>query len=192
MFITIQEIFDIIIMTFAIGYIFSNYFKRQPEESYDPIKFYQKNQFLENIKLGIIIAAPAIVLHEIAHKIVAISFGATAILQAPIFWYIVVIGLMLIRFPLIFFVGGQVSILNPEVLSNLQHSLISFAGPFINLILYFLFVTMLRFRLFNKRYSRILFASAKLNLFLFGFNLIPIPGFDGYNILINILRLLGM
>jgi hypothetical protein len=107
--ITLMEIVDIIVMTFAIGYIFSDYFRREPLEGYDPLKFYKKPPFFENIKFAAMIAAPAVVFHELAHKFVAMVFGASATLHAPYGMYAIVILLKLMRFPLLFFVGGYVS-----------------------------------------------------------------------------------
>ena len=96
-------------MTFAIGYIFSDFFRREPLEGYDPLKYYQKPPLFENIKFAAMVAAPAVVFHELAHKFVAMLFGATATLHAPYTMYAVVILLKLMRFPLLFFVGGYVS-----------------------------------------------------------------------------------
>ena len=89
--ITIPEIIDIIVMTLAIGYIFSDFFKREPLEGYDPIKYYQRSSMFQNIKFAAMIAAPAVVLHELAHKFVAMGFGATATLHAPYTLYAIVI-----------------------------------------------------------------------------------------------------
>lgn len=95
MFISLREIADIIIMVFAIGYIFSDYFRREPLEGYDPLTYYKKPPLIESIKFAAMIAAPAVVLHELAHKFVAMAFGAIATLHAPYFWYIAVIALKL-------------------------------------------------------------------------------------------------
>ena len=178
MFITPREIIDIVLMTLAIGYIFSTFIKRQPAEDYDPLKFYKKNPFLEDLKFGAMIAAPAVVLHELAHKFVAMSFGAVATLHAPLGWYAVIIILRLLNFPLLFFVGGYVT---HSGLPALQSSLVSVAGPLTNIILYGVFLSIIKFKLVHRKYYRALAISAKLNLFLAVFNMIPIPGFDGYN-----------
>jgi Zn-dependent protease len=177
MFITVREIIDIVLMTLAIGYIFSTFIKRQPSEDYDPLTYYKKNQFLEDIKFGAMIAAPAVVLHELAHKFVAMGFGATATLHAPLGWYAVIIVLRLLNFPLLFFVGGYVT---HSGLPSLQSSFVSIAGPLTNLILYGLFILVIKFKLVHRKHYRMLAISAKLNLFLAVFNMIPIPGFDGY------------
>lgn len=182
---TVMEIIDIIIMTFAIGYIFSDFFKREPLEGYDPLKYYRKPPLFENIKFAAMIAAPAVVFHELAHKFVAMAFGATATLHAPYFWYIMVILLKLMRFPLLFFVGGYVS---HTPLPFLESSIVAIAGPLTNLILWLTSLAIVKHRLIDRKYYKIIIPMGKLNMFLFIFNMIPLPGFDGYHFFSSIFR----
>lgn len=186
MFIDIGEIVAIIGMALAVGYIFSGPRKREVEIStYDPIKHYSKSPFIENLKNGIIMAAPAVVLHELAHKIVAVSFGATATIHAPFNLYVVVILMKLMNFPFLFFIGGYVSIIGS--LLPWQHALISLAGPLTNLILYLSLIGVVKFNLVKRKHYDLIAKAAKLNLFLFAFNMIPLPGFDGYSFFSSIL-----
>ena len=178
MFISLIEIVDIIIMTFAIGYIFSDFFRREPLEGYDPLTYYKRPPLWENIKYAAMIAAPAVVLHELAHKFVAMSFGASATLHAPYFWYAAVILLKLMRFPLLFFVGGYVT---HTLLPPLQSSLVAIAGPLTNLILWLAALTIVKYKLIDRKYYKILVPMGKINMFLFIFNMLPLPGFDGFN-----------
>jgi Zn-dependent protease len=177
-FITLAEIIDIIIMTLVIGFIASRFFRRKPKENYDPLTYFKKNSLWEDIKYGIMIAAPAVVLHELAHKFVAMSFGASATLHAPITMYLIVLFLIFINFPIIFFVGGYVSIIG--TLTPLQRALTSFAGPGTNLLLWGLFSFALKTDL-GRKYHDELSIMVKINMFLFIFNMIPFPGFDGFN-----------
>ncbi|MFH1316161.1 MAG: M50 family metallopeptidase [Candidatus Woesearchaeota archaeon] len=179
-FISLQEIIEILIMTVAIGFIFSRFFPRKPKEDYDPLTYFNKsplNNLWEDIKHGAIIAAPAVVLHELAHKVVAMSFGATATLHAPLTMYAIVIILILIRFPIIFFVGGYVS---HTALPAFQSSLVSVAGPLTNIILWAVFFFISKQHI-GKKYRKEMMMMAKINLFLAAFNMIPFPGFDGFN-----------
>ena len=176
--ISLAEVIDIVIMTFAIGYIFSDYFRREPEGDYDPIKYYQRPPFWENIKHAAIITAPAVVFHELAHKFVAMSFGATATLHAPYTMYAIVILLKLMRFPLLFFVGGYVS---HTPLPALQSAFVSIAGPLTNLILWIASIAAVKYKLIDRRYYKVIVPLGKINMFLFFFNMIPLPGFDGAN-----------
>jgi Zn-dependent protease len=193
MFFTIMEFIDLIIMTLAIGYIFSRFFRRTPAEGYDPLTYYKKNTVLEDIKQGVIVAAPAIVLHELSHKFVAMAFGATAVLHAPdLFgipygWYILVIVMQLLNFPLFFFIGGYVT---HSALPPLESVFVALAGPLMNLLLYLVCLGLIRFKLVDKKYYNLVIMAGRLNMFLFIFNLIPIPGFDGYNAVMELIRLL--
>ena len=183
--ITFGEIIDIVVMTIAIGYIFSRFFRREPKEGYDPLTYYKKNTLVEDIKFGAMIAAPAVVLHELAHKFVAMGFGASATLHAPGLFgipygmYLLVILLIHLNFPIIFFVGGYVS---HGFLPPLQSSLVAFAGPFTNLLLWLAGMSLIKYKLIDRKYYRTIGLMAKLNLFFFIFNMIPIPGFDGFHV----------
>lgn len=181
--ITLNEIFDAVIMTIAVGYIFSDMFKiylyspRRLELSYSSFDWYA-------FKVACLITAPAIVFHELAHKFVAISFGLQATFHAAYFWLFLGIMLKTMRFPFIFFVPGYVSIGCARLACNIvayQSSLIAFAGPFMNFVLFCISYGLMQLKI-NKKYLIILFFTKQINLLLFFLNLIPIPGFDGYKI----------
>lgn len=182
MFITLSEIIAIIAMTLGIGYIFSGYFRKPVDfdsQDYDPLKgLMKKNKVWEDTKFAAMIAAPTIVLHELAHKIVAMGFGADAILQAPYTMYAIVILLKAIGFPLLFFVGGYVS---HTPLPALESAAVSVAGPAINFALWGACVLLVKSKALPNKYSHILIPMGRLSLFLGIFNMIPIPGFDGYH-----------
>jgi len=180
-----MEIVDIVIMSFAIGYIFSDFFVREPLEGYDPLKYYQKKPLFENIKFAAMIAAPAVVFHELAHKFAAIMFGASATLHAPYFWYAAVVLLKMMNFPLLFFVGGYVS---HTPLPPLQSSIVAIAGPLMNLLLWLLSMAVVKYGLVDKRYYKIVVAMGKINLFLCVFNMLPLPAFDGYHFFYGLYR----
>ena len=183
--ITFIEIIDIVIMTFAIGYIFSDFFRREPLEGYDPLTYYRKTPLIENIKFAAMIAAPAVVFHELAHKFVAISFGATATLHAPYSMYAIVILLKLMRFPLLFFVGGYVS---HTPLPALQSSLVAVSGPLTNLIIWMASIAIVKYNLVDRKYYKIVVPMGKLSMFLAIFNMIPLPGFDGFHFFTSLFR----
>ena len=184
-FLSPKEIIDIAAMTFAIGYIFSDMFQKKPEEGYDPLQHYQKNRRWENIKNAAMITAPAVVLHELAHKIAAVSFGATATLHAPYGWYAIVILLKMLNFPLLFFVGGYVT---HTALPALQSAVVAIAGPATNFILWGLSVAAVKNGWIDRKYYSIIIPLGKINMFLGFFNIIPLPGFDGSNFVNSIMR----
>lgn len=185
---TFQEIFDMVIITLFIGYIFKDFIKR-PVTHYDPLKTYQKSRFWEDMKHSALIAAPAVILHEFGHKFIAMAFGATAVLHAPSFFgipygmYLFVVLLKLIGSPIIFFVGAVVS---HTPLPPLQSAMVAVAGPLVNLALYLASITVVKYDLINNKYHSMIMIAGKLNLFLFIFNMLPIPGFDGAGFFYNI------
>ncbi|MBR9677262.1 M50 family metallopeptidase [Candidatus Woesearchaeota archaeon] len=184
---TSGELVDLVIMVLAIGFIFSKVFGRRPASTeYDPLVDYQKNQFFEDLKYGIILAAPAVVLHEFAHKFVAMSFGAQAFLQAPIMWYAIAILLILFNAPIIFFVGGQVSVVGN--LTPFNYALVALAGPFTNLVLWIIISKWVVKQKFAQKNLQLWTMMGKLNMFLFVFNMIPLPGFDGWNFVVGLFQ----
>ena len=79
--ITFSEILDLALMTIFVGYIFSDVIPVR-RESYDPLVHYKKRFDFEALKFAIMATAPAIILHELAHKFVALSFGLDAVFYA--------------------------------------------------------------------------------------------------------------
>ena len=72
------EIVDIIIISLALGYIFKDFFRKPAPIEYDPLTHY-KNQRKDNFKFAILVTAPAVVLHELGHKVVAMIFGVPSL-----------------------------------------------------------------------------------------------------------------
>ena len=175
----IFEVMDMIIMAFAIGYIFSGFLKKPIPEDYEPLKYYKKkSQKWENIKFAALAAGPAVVLHELAHKFVAMGFGAQATLYAPYGFYLLVILLKAVGFPFIFLVGGFV-VHSP--LPALQSSLVSLAGPLTNFLMWLGITIAIKKGVLNRKYYSLAVPLARISLFLAIFNMLPLPGFDGFN-----------
>ena len=91
--------------------------------------------------------------------------------------YLLAIILVLVNFPILFLVGGYVS---HTALPPLESALVALAGPLTNLILWAIFFSLIKLDKI-KKYRREIYLMAKINLFLFIFNMLPIPGFDGYH-----------
>jgi Zn-dependent protease len=179
--ITFKEIIDLLIMTFSLGFIFSNLFSklRQRAQGYDPLSFYRDNRFLHDILFAAAIVAPGIILHEFGHKFVAMLFGHSAVFHASIPGLLVGVTLRLIGFPFIIFAPGYVSISGAMV--GWQSSLIAFAGPAVNLAFWFVFRFLYK-REQNDSKRLIFHAISSINLFLFIFNMLPFPPFDGFKV----------
>src|SRR3989338_7036167 len=79
--ITFGEIIDLILITLFVGYIFSGMIPIR-RESYDPLVHYKRRFDFEGLKFAIMATAPAIIIHELAHKFVALGFGLNAVFYA--------------------------------------------------------------------------------------------------------------
>ncbi len=185
--ITLQEVIDLVIMIGAIGFIFKDVL-RVPQKDYDPLKeFAHPNKFFgEGFKNAVIIAAPAVVLHEAGHKIVAMLLGYSATFHASYTWLAIGVGLKAIGAPFLFFIPGYVSY--SGFIDPISRALVAFAGPLVNLLL-FAYASYALKRGWHKKYHLHLEIMKQMNLFLFFFNLIPFGLFDGQAVLSGILSL---
>jgi Zn-dependent protease len=178
----VQEIFDVLFMTVVVGFIFMKLINRRQK--------FEWNTFL----FSCMAIAPAIILHELGHKLVAIFFGYSAVFHAAYFWLFIGLILVLVGSPIIFFVPAFVSISctsancvnSPGVLA-----LIAFAGPFVNLLLFFLALIVLKtHKDLSKRSFAFWHLTKLINIFLFVFNMLPIPGFDGSKVFAGLIHVL--
>ena len=180
-FFSLWEIIQLILITGILGYIFSGFIQ---SPSRDP--FSLKRFSWQDVWFAALIATPAVVFHEFGHKFVAIAFGLAASFHA--FWTGLLLGVILKFFgsPFLFLAPAYVSI--PPGATVLESALISFAGPAVNLLLFFVSWLVLRYKKKMSHSEHMAWAiSKKLNLFLFWFNLIPIPPLDGWGVLQGIL-----
>jgi Zn-dependent protease len=192
MFITPLEIFDIILMTFVVGFVFMDIFKPTKNVK-DVLDKYLKKGMGFNwhaFWFAAMVTAPAIILHELGHKITALSFGLSAVFNAAYFWLAIAIVLKVAGSSFIFFVPAYVSISGNA--THAQQAITAFAGPGVNLIIFILALIVLKTTK-NLSVKAIHFwkLTKSINLFLFIFNMIPIPGFDGFTVFKNLWALAG-
>lgn len=124
------------------------------------------------------------VLHELAHKFVAMKFGAFA--EFKMWPQGLILSLITSVFGFVFVAPGAVYIYASQI-TKTQNGLISLAGPLTNLILAFVFLGLEIFFPFKIALSYTplslwLFAS-KINIWLGIFNMIPIFPLDGSKIM---------
>jgi len=167
---TLSELFDVVVMTLAVGYIFMDMFKTQTSG-------FDKNAFI----FSCLVTAPALILHELAHKFVAMGFGFEATFHAFYLFLILGIVLKMLRFGFIFFVPAYVSFGNGAV-PPLASAAIAFAGPGLNLVLFLIAWKALQQKKMKKNTFIFWQVTKQLNLFLFVFNMLPIPFFDGMKV----------
>lgn len=189
--ITFGEAIDLIAMTLFVGYIFSDVIPVR-RKNYDPLAYYKKNFDFEGLKFAIMATAPAIIIHELAHKFVATGFGLNAVFYAfyretfTLFLGVLAVLAKLTGFGFVFFVPGFVGISGYG--THLQFALTALAGPLVNLILWLGSWYLLKKKLYKKKHYLLLILTQRINMFLFIFNMLPIPGFDGYKVYISLIR----
>jgi len=189
---TINEIIDIVAMTLIVGFIFTSLFRKPTTHDYDPLKHARSNFFgvnLQDLKFSMMITAPAIAFHEFGHKFVALAFGLDATFQAAYTFLAIGLVIKLIGFPFLFFVPAYVSIVG--VGSALDFSLIAFAGPAVNLVLWLGSWAVMKGNIIPKKWYELAYMTSKINMMLFIFNMLPIPGFDGNQVFRQLINAFG-
>lgn len=196
--ITLIEIFDIFVTIILIGFLFMDVFKAPINNNKEDIidRYLKKKSRFEwkNFWFAVMVTAPAILLHELGHKLIAISFGYEATFHAfysndtTLFLGIVAIVMKILNFGFIFLVPGYVSVFG--ITNKLESGIIAFAGPFINLLLFLTALIILNSKKNKKRNMQFWILTKNINLFLFIFNLLPIPGFDGFSVWTSLLNLI--
>ncbi len=144
----------------------------------------------EDFKFAALVTAPGIVLHELGHKFVALFMGLTAEFHASYFGLFLGVFLKLISSPFIIFAPGYVMLAGTDI-TPIQSFLTSFAGPFMNLSLFFVaYLILNRKNNLTRKQAITLYLTKQINLFLFMFNLIPLPPFDGYTIFTSLFKII--
>lgn len=184
---TFTEILYYILSIFVIAYIFSDRIKI-PTKPQDILDLYKKRRRFNwnNLWFAAIVTAPAIILHELAHKFAAIAYGFTAFYE--IFPLGLGIGLLLkiIGAPFILIAPGYVSIASAAgaAIPPSQLAIIAFAGPFVNLVLWLSCHFILKYKQNLKRKTVVtLYITKQINMILFIFNMIPFGPLDGAKVL---------
>ena len=183
MILSLKELFDIVVMTAILGIIFQDLFRRFK----NPFSLYGKPSFdWQGFKFATAAIAPAVILHELGHKFIAMGFGLSATFNAAYGWLGFGLVLKLLNVGFIFFVPAYVSIHGEA--TALTYSIIAFAGPAMNLILWMGAKYVLDKKLVKTKYLSFIYLTKQINMFLFIFNMLPIPGFDGFKVYQNLLQ----
>ena len=178
MILSLSEIIDVFVMTAVVGYIFMDLFKLQRTEIITGFDW-------QGFKFACLVTAPALILHELAHKFVAIAYGMQATFHAAYTWLGLGVIMKLLHFGFIFFVPAYVSIgcaTKPCTITPLSGAAIAFAGPAANLLIFLVCWLLLKNQNLKRQTRIILYLSKQINLFLFIFNMLPIPLFDGFKV----------
>jgi Zn-dependent protease len=121
------------------------------------------------------------IFHELAHRQVAIKFGAHAEYRA---WNIGLVFALLSAFMgFIFAAPGAVYIYGPHI-TRKQNGIISLAGPATNIAVAITFLLLSLFLKGSNFIDLIIMLGARINFFLAMFNLIPFGPLDGRKVFI--------
>ncbi len=138
----------------------------------------------------VIVVGFSVCIHEFCHAWVALKLGDPTAADAghltlnPLkqmgIWSIV----MLLVFG---FCWGAVPV-NPARVSRRRSAFIALAGPLANLLLFVVFLLLCAAAVYFKSDGAALvgYCGARINLVLFFINLVPVPGFDGGAVLLNL------
>lgn len=164
MILTTTEIINILIITLLTSFIFSR----------SLIENFLIKGLKEQTKTALLIL-PFILIHELAHKIIGAQLG-TEVTFAPAY-VLLIIGILLrqLNIGLIFFTNSYISF---QTTNYSTSALIGLAGPIATLTL---LTTLILTKNITKKQTLkpILNQAIKINLFLFIFSILPLPGFDG-------------
>lgn len=189
MFFTLLEILYILITVIVIGYIFSAMFRHETKNQDILARYTSFTKFnWEDIKFGVLIAAPGIIFHELAHKFTAMFLGLNAYYEIYPTGLIIGIILRLLNSGFLILAPGYVVISNA---TQLQSILTAFAGPFTNLLLFIISLLILKYtKNLKPKTALILAATKQINMWLFIFNMIPVPPLDGSKVILPLLSML--
>ncbi len=135
------------------------------------VLFYN-GSFIYSFVVSLLVVGSAFVFHELAHKFVAFRFGCSAFFKAN--YTLLFLAVFMSFFGFIFASPGAVVI--NGFLTRKRSALISLAGPLANLFFALLFIP------FFWITPSIAFFGFSINSWLALFNLLPIPGFDGFKV----------
>ena len=178
--ISIAELFRLIVMTLALGYIFSAFMPQQlfgQRGLYHLLRAQAQGFDWEALKYAAIITAPAVALHELGHKFVALAFGLKAEFFASYWGLGLGIFLKMVGAPFLIFVPGYVNI--PSDTHVLVSGIVALAGPMVNLFLWLGAGLYIRFFKLSRKQMILAYITKKINMFLFIFNMLPFGFFDG-------------
>ena len=164
------ELRDLLAAWIALGAAFALFFGGGADAIGDP-------GFTELLIISLFTAGVGFLLHELAHKIVAVRFGQVAEFRAEYGMLLLAIATALAGF--IFAAPGAVH--HRGRITKREHGLIAVAGPVTNLAIAAAFLPL--FLVPSAFVGRMALYGVLINLFLAAFNMIPFGPLDGRTVI---------
>ena len=140
-------------------------------------------EFTRRAIIMLVAVGTGFILHELAHKYVAINYGAHAEFRAWRNGLLLAIGLAIIsEGSFVFAAPGAVYVFGRSITVK-QNGIISLAGPVTNIIIAFIFGMLFVLLSPLGLLKEILISGMYVNFFLAAFNMIPIFPLDGSKVL---------
>lgn len=169
---TSHEVRDILISMFVIAFIFAYLFGRNDANAL--------NALITLIPVTFLTVGVGFVLHELAHKFVAVRYGFQA--EFKMWVQGLIFALITAYFGFVFAAPGAVYI-HGDYISREENGKISIAGPLTNIILALLFLALMYVPTSSSLITMIATFGFAVNSFLAFFNLIPVSILDGAKVL---------
>ncbi len=181
---TAREVRDIIISMLAIAIIFASLISGSNIRNFN---LNALNTFIILIPALLISVGLGFVLHELAHKFVAVRYGFYAEFRM---WFqgLILAFIMAFTVGFVFVAPGAVYI-HGNYISKEENGKISIAGPLVNIVIALIFFSLLPFVNHNPTnipefiVSNLIWFGFIINSILAAFNLIPLGVFDGAKII---------
>jgi Zn-dependent protease len=173
-----RELRDLGVAWLALGLAFAIFFERGGSEF---VSLLTRGGLAAALVVSLLTAGLGFLVHELAHKVVAVRFGQVAEFRADYGMLFLAVVSALAGF--IFAAPGAVY--HRGVLSDREHGLIALAGPAVNLGLAVVFVPVLvAGALAGSEFVGLVGSRGlAINLFLAAFNMLPIGALDGRTVL---------
>lgn len=161
-----RELRDLVIAWLALGLAFTFFFERVGPQQLFTGAF---GGLIMPFLVSLVTVGVAFLLHELAHKVVALRFGRPAEFRADMKMLLLAVGGGLAGF--IFAAPGAVY--HRGAPDPRENGLIALAGPVTNLLLAVVFLPLIVID------QHVAVRGVSINLLLAGFNMLPIGGLDG-------------
>lgn len=165
-----DEIKDLLIAWVALGIAFALFFAGGAAGV-------SQGSFLSLLIISMLTAGIGFLLHELAHKVVAVRFGQQAAFKADYG----MLGLAIVSAMAGFIFAAPGAVYHRGRITKRENGLIAVAGPVTNLVLAFLFAPLLLVPV--EFVARLGLYGVGINLLLAAFNMIPFGPLDGKTVL---------